>query len=121
VLMRTPAACCTCAIKSKSCTTFSPVTAEAISTGVLNRLLRAAFEANPPPTIGTKRLKLFYAAQSKGDADRAIDPPKFILFVNQPKLLSDSYGRYLEGRIRGAEPYPGLPVLLTCRARSEQV
>jgi GTP-binding protein len=92
-----------------------------ISTGVLNRLLRAAFETNPPPTIGTRRLKLFYAAQSKGDAERAIDPPKFILFVNQPKLLSDSYGRYIEGRIRNVEPYPGLPILLTCRARSEKV
>lgn len=91
-----------------------------IGTGVLNRLLRAAFAENPPPTIGTRRLKLFYAAQSKGEADRAIDPPKFILFVNQPKLLSDGYGRYLEGRIRQAEPFPGLPVLLTCRPRSDQ-
>lgn len=91
-----------------------------IGTGVLNRMLRAAFDANPPPTIGTKRLKLFYAAQSKGEEERnVIDPPKFILFVNQPKLLSDGYGRYLEGRIRNVEPYPGLPVLLTCRARTE--
>ncbi len=90
-----------------------------ISTGVLNRMLRASFDAAPPPTIGTKRLKLFYAAQSKGDAERAIDPPKFILFVNQPKLLSDGYGRYLEGRIRQVEAYPGLPVLLSTRARSE--
>jgi len=93
-----------------------------IGTGVLNRMLRAAFEENPPPTIGTRRLKLFYAAQASGDASpRALDPPKFVLFVNQPKLLSDTYGRYLEGRIRQAEPYPGLPILLTCRARSEQV
>lgn len=91
-----------------------------LGTGVLNRLLRAAFDANPPPTIGTKRLKLFYATQSKGDGERAIDPPKFIFFVNQPKLLSDPYSRYLEGRIRAAEPYPGLPLLFTCRARSEQ-
>ncbi|MGI9087570.1 MAG: ribosome biogenesis GTPase Der [Chthoniobacterales bacterium] len=90
-----------------------------IGTGVLNRLLRAAFDENPPPTIGTKRLKLFYAAQSKGESERAIDPPKFVLFVNQPKLLSDGYGRYIEGRIRQAEPYPGLPILLACRARSE--
>ncbi len=90
-----------------------------IGTGVLNRMLRAALDANPPPTIGTKRLKLFYAAQSKGEEERnVIDPPKFILFVNQPKLLSDGYGRYLEGRIRNVEPYPGLPVLLTCRARA---
>jgi hypothetical protein len=27
-----------------------------------------------PPTIGNKRLKLFYATQSAGDAERAIDP-----------------------------------------------
>ena len=91
-----------------------------IGTGALNRLLRAAFETNPPPTIGTRRLKLFYAAQSKGDAEHAIDPPKFILFVNQPKLLSEGYGRYIEGRIRQVEPYPGLPILLTCRPRSQK-
>ncbi|MGZ5504418.1 MAG: ribosome biogenesis GTPase Der, partial [Chthoniobacterales bacterium] len=88
-----------------------------IGTGVLNRMLRAAFDENPPPMSGTKRLKLFYAAQSSGEAERAIDPPKFVLFVNQPKLLGDTYRRYLEGRIRAAEPYPGLPVLITCRAR----
>ncbi len=90
-----------------------------IGTGVLNRMLRAAFDENPPPTIGTRRLKLFYAAQSKGESERAIDPPKFVLFVNQPKLLGETYGRYLEGRIRQVQPYPGLPILLTCRARAE--
>jgi GTPase len=90
-----------------------------LGTGVLNRLLRAAFEENPPPTIGTRRLKLFYAAQARGDDERTLEALKFILFVNQPKLLGETYGRYLEGRIRAAEPYPGLPVLLSCRARSE--
>ena len=92
-----------------------------LGTGVLNRLLRAAFEENPPPTIGVRRLKLFYAAQASGDDEGALAALKFILFVNQPKLLSETYGRYLEGRIREAEPYPGLPVLLSCRARSENV
>jgi GTP-binding protein len=92
-----------------------------IGTGVLNRMLRAAFEENPPPTIGTRRLKLFYAAQAGDEEGRALEPVKFILFVNQPKLLSDPYGRYLEGRIRGMEPYSGLPVLLSCRARSEKM
>src|SRR6266850_7727835 len=90
-----------------------------LGTGVLNRLLRAAFAENPPPTIGTRRLKLFYAAQARGDEERTLQALKFILFVNQPKLLSETYGRYLEGRIRAAEPYPGLPLLLSCRARSE--
>lgn len=92
-----------------------------IGTGVLNRMLRAALDSNLPPTIGNKRLKLFYAAQSKGEPERLIDPPKFVLFVNEPKLLTDPYSRFLEGRIREAEPYTGLPVLLTCRARSEKL
>lgn len=90
-----------------------------LGTGVLNRLLRAALEENPPPTIGTRRLKLFYAAQARGDEERTLEAPKFILFVNQPKLLGETYERYLQGRIRAAERYPGLPVLLSCRARTE--
>ncbi len=90
-----------------------------IGTGVLNRMLRTAFEENPPPMIGTRRLKLFYAAQTRGENDVTVSAMKFVLFVNQPKLLSDSYKRYLERRIRAMSPFPGLPVLLSCRARSE--
>ena len=91
-----------------------------IGTGILNRMLRAAFEENPPPMIGTRRLKLFYAAQARGEGEEKLEAVKFVLFVNQPKLLSETYGRYLERRIRAAAPYPGLPVLLSRRARSEQ-
>jgi GTP-binding protein len=90
-----------------------------IGTGVLNRMLRAAFEENPPPMIGTRRLKLFYAAQARGEDKRALEALKFVLFVNQPKLLSDPYARYLERRIRAVEAYPGLPLILSYRARSE--
>jgi GTPase len=90
-----------------------------IGTGVLNRMLRAALEEAPPPMIGTRRLKLFYASQARDENEDAISAIKFLLFVNQPKLLSDSYGRYLERRIRAMAPFPGLPVLFSCRARSE--
>src|SRR5437879_321172 len=38
-----------------------------IGTGVLNRLLGQAFEANPPPLVKGRRLKLFYATQPKND------------------------------------------------------
>src|SRR5437762_4663949 len=34
-----------------------------IGTGVLNRLVRQAFEANPPPLVKGRRLKQFYATQ----------------------------------------------------------
>src|SRR5205807_6978675 len=62
-----------------------------IGTGVLNRMLRAAFEENPPPMIGTRRLKLFYAAQANSENSETPAPVKFVLFVNEPKLLSDTY------------------------------
>lgn len=91
-----------------------------IGTGVLNRLLRAAFAANPPPMISNRRLKLFYAAQSRGEEKRRIEPPEFIFFVNDPKLLGETYARYLEARIREAQPYPGLPLFLKCRPREER-
>src|SRR5437660_9410434 len=92
-----------------------------IGTGVLNRLLRAAFAANPPPMRKGQRLKLFYAAQASGMKDRHLQPPEFVLFVNDPRLLSDQYERYLESQIRDAEAYGGLPVILTLRPRSEKL
>ena len=93
---------------------------EHIGTGILNRLLRSAFASNPPPMISGRRLKLLYAAQAGGNPEAAIEPPKFVLFVNEPRLLSETYHRYLETRIRKAQPYPGLPVILTCRPRQEK-
>jgi len=109
-----------------------------IGTGVLNRLLRQAFEANPPPLVKGKRLKLFYATQPRNgglqsaeashqkpsDSDMhptALAPPEFVLFVNDPSLINETYRRYLESRIRNAEPYPGLPILLTLRRRAPTV
>ena len=92
-----------------------------IGTGVLNRLMRATFAANPPPMVKGKRLKLFYATQSAGRNDRRLQPPEFVLFVNDPRLLPRTYARYLEARIRKHQPYPGLPILLTLRPRSQKV
>jgi GTP-binding protein len=92
-----------------------------IGTGVLNRLLRQTFEANPPTTIRARRLKLFYATQSKGKEDQQLQPPEFVLFVNDPRLLSQTYGRYLEARIRQAQPFPGLPIILRPRPRAQSV
>jgi GTP-binding protein len=90
-----------------------------LSTGVLNRLLRAAFAANPPPMSGNKRMKLFYATQARGTTERALATPEFVLFVNDPQLLGETYARYLEAQIREARPFPGLPLMLNFRPRAE--
>jgi GTP-binding protein len=94
---------------------------ERIGTGVLNRLLRSAFAANPPPMISGRRLKLFYAAQASGNPDATLEPPEFAIFVNEPRLLTDTYRRYLEARIRKAQPFSGLPIILTLRPRAKSV
>ena len=89
-----------------------------IGTGKLNRALRAAFAANPPPMVKGKRLKLFYATQSSGNESREFAPPEIVLFVNSPRLLTQPFARFLEAKIRELEPYPGSPILLTLRART---
>ena len=103
-----------------------------IGTGVLNRLLRQAFEANPPPMVKGRRLKLFYAAQTRSGGlqsaegalecmprrEKPLQPLEFVLFVNDPRLMNETHRRYLEARIRKAEPYPGLPITLTLRPRT---
>jgi predicted GTPase len=40
--------------------------------------------------------------------------------VNDPKLLGETYERYLEAQIREAQPFPGLPLMLNFRPRSEK-
>jgi GTP-binding protein len=107
-----------------------------ISTGALNRLLRQAFEANPPPLVKGRRLKLFYVTQPRNGSLQSAEgsvgspsekpggeltPPDFVLFVNDPQLMTETYRRYLEARIREAETYPGLPIILTLRARARDV
>jgi Predicted GTPases len=64
-------------------------------------------------------LKLFYATQASHTNNHPIAPPEFVLFVNSPRLVTDPFARYLEAKIRKVEPYPGLPVLLTFRPRTE--
>jgi GTP-binding protein len=100
-----------------------------IGTGVLNRFLRQALEANPPPLVKGRRLKLLYTTQPRNGgrqreqvrASSALQPPEFVLFVNDPQLMTETYRRYLEARIREAEPYPGLPIILTLRARARNI
>ncbi len=91
---------------------------EHLGTGPLNRLLRDAFAANPPPMSANKRMKLFYATQTRGQ-DRPLATPEFVLFVNDPQLLIETYARYLEAQIRGAQPFNGLPLMLNFRPRKE--
>ncbi len=92
---------------------------ERVGTGLLNRIIREAFATNPPPMSANKRMKLFYVTQARGAEERALPTPEFVLFVNDPQLLGDTYARYLEAQIRAAQEFHGLPLMLNFRPRAE--
>jgi GTP-binding protein len=83
-----------------------------LPTAELNSALNRAIREHVPPLVQNKRFKLLYATQA------GIDPPSFILFVNDPKLVHFSYRRYLERRIREAADFEGTAIKLVFRARS---
>ena len=89
------------------------------STGVLNRMLKQAFEKNPPPTVGrgTKRLKLYYATSAINERYQIIPVPTFVLFVNDKQMMNKSYEQYLSNRLREAHPAPAIPVIFSVRSR----
>ncbi len=80
-----------------------------IQTSKMNQLLRDAVQRHPPPTRGTKRLKLYFASQVR------TDPPVFLFNVNDRKLVHFTYKRYLENRIREEFTFEGTPIRLSFR------
>ena len=88
-----------------------------IGTGVLNRVFQTAIAAQPPPSKGGKRLKILFVTQPDAVSETRFNVPKFVLFVNDEKLLDDSYRRYLESKLREHSPYTGSPLLFHMRAR----
>ncbi len=81
------------------------------STSLLNRVVRAALEHNPPPLHQNRRPKIYYATQV------AIEPPTIVLFCNEPKSLSRPYQRYLLSVFRDELLFPEVPIKLYLRKR----
>lgn len=85
-----------------------------VSTGLLNKVINEAYALNPPTSFKGKRLKVLYTTQA------AIQPPTFVLFVNNEELLKDSYKRYLENKLREAFGLFGTPIRISVRERKEK-
>lgn len=90
-----------------------------VGTGLLNRFLQDALRRNPPPANKRhkKRLKILYATAAVNERYATIPVPLYILFVNDKRLLSDSYTQYLENSLRKHHPSPGLPINFSIRSR----
>jgi GTP-binding protein len=88
-----------------------------ISTGPLNRVMKAAMTQQPPGVRSGRRFKVLYATHPNPPTDAILPIPSVVLFVNDPKLCDDSYKRFLERQIREQVPYTGLPLLIHMRGR----
>jgi GTP-binding protein len=88
-----------------------------VGTGELNRLLRSVIEGRPPPSQGKRRFKLLYATQIVPPKPSAFPVPEFLLFVNNARLLPESYMTFLRTRLRERWKFSGLPILIKQRGR----
>ena len=85
-----------------------------VTTGLLNDILTDAQAALQPPATSGRRLKIYYATQ------QAVQPPTFVMFVNDQTLMHFSYERYLEKQFRKAFGFEGTPLKFVLRERKKK-
>jgi GTPase len=84
-----------------------------ITTSKLNGVLQSAQDIHAAPSHAGRQLKIFYGTQVRSD------PPTFMIYVNDPKLMHFSYLRFLENRIREEYSYLGTPIRIVVKGRRE--
>lgn len=84
-----------------------------INTGKINEALMEMVALRQPPTKSGRRLKIYYGSQV------SVDPPTFVLFVNERDLMHFSYLRYLENQFRKIFDFDGTPIRIFLRNRKE--
>ncbi|MCA6096824.1 ribosome biogenesis GTPase Der [Bradyrhizobium australafricanum] len=83
-----------------------------LPTSALNRWFEQAIQANPPPAVSGRRLKLNYITQVKAR------PPSFVLFCSRADAIPRSYLRYLINSLRETFDLPGTPIRITLREKA---
>ena len=85
-----------------------------IPTAEVNSVVHQAVASHNLPRAGNKRLNLLYATQAE------VNPPTFVFFVNDAKLIHFSYQRYLENQLRHAFGFAGTPLRLVFKTRDSR-
>ena len=85
-----------------------------ITTGLLNDILHDAILNYQPPAHKGRRVKVQYITEV------STNPPTFVLFVNDAKLINFSYRRYLENRLREKIDFSGTPIKLIIRGKEDK-
>ena len=85
-----------------------------VKTGIFNNFMEQVIYKHPP--TGNKKShspKIYYWAQVD------VNPPKFVLTVNNPHHFHFSYKRYLENRIRDNFWFFGTPIIIEYKWRGK--
>ena len=85
-----------------------------ISTGTLNDIVNEAISMTEPPAMSGKRLKIYYATEV------SVQPPTFVIFVNDETLVHFSYKRYMENYFRKTFGFEGTPIKIIFRNRGKE-
>jgi GTP-binding protein len=83
------------------------------TTGDLNRVVRAALEANTPPVRNNRQPKIFYATQI------GTHPPTIVLFTNGAELFDETYVRYLTKVMRDSFNFSEVAIKVVLRSKGE--
>ena len=83
------------------------------ATAAVNAVIQQAAAAHTRPRIRGQQLKIFYATQAE------INPPTFVFFTNNAKMIHFSYKRYLENQLRQAFGFAGTPLRMVFKTRGE--
>lgn len=89
-------------------------TSRRISTGILNDILQDAILNFEPPSKNGKKNKIMFVTQP------STNPPRFVFFCKEPKLINFSYERYLENRLREKVDFSGTPIELVFKGKEEE-
>jgi GTPase len=84
-----------------------------LTTSKINEVIHKAQDAHPHPSHAGRQLKMFYGTQVRSD------PPTFMIYVNEPKLMHFTYLRYLENQIRDEYGFLGTPIRIVMKGRRE--
>jgi GTPase len=88
--------------------------AERVTTGRLNRIVRVIMDSRAPTDIKGTFAKVFYVAQT------GVEPPTITMVVNHPDLFTPNYIRFLMNRFREQLPFSEVPMRIVIRARRQR-
>lgn len=83
-----------------------------IKTSELNDFFLPLIESYAPPAVKGKYIKIKYVTQLPTPT------PQFAFFCNLPQYVNESYGRFLENKLRERFNFHGVPINIFFRAKS---